>query len=711
MRRHIATITDVAEQHLCTGCGVCAFVQPDDIRMVDDLDAGRRPLVRPGAETTDALGVCPGIALEHPDVHPDGIDQDLLAGWGPVLEVWEGHSTDPEIRLAGSSGGAATALALHAVTDGGAHGVLHTTARTDVPVLNETTLSTTREELLGATGSRYAPASPADGLQRIADAPGPCVFIGKPCDVAATARARAIRPDLDRNLALTIGIFCAGTPSTRGTLELLERLGIDPDDGLSELRYRGNGWPGRAEAVAETAAGERRASMSYATSWGQLQRHRQWRCYVCVDHTGEFADVSVGDPWYRTPEAGERGESLVVVRTERGREAVRAAMASGALELRRLPSSRLSESQPNLLETRGGVWARVLVTRAMGVAAPSYRNLPTFEHWRDQLGPVEQLRSFTGTARRVVRKRLRHRRPVEAWDVGEAPPRAPRYVVITPARDEEEHLELLAKTIEHQTWRPTQWIVVDDGSTDSTGEIVDALAADHDWITAVHRADRGARVPGGGVVETVLAGLDECVVPDWDYLVKLDADLELDADYFERCLGRMERDERWGITGGQVHDRLADGTIAVEGHPRFHVRGATKIYRRATWDAIGGLVVAKGWDTLDEVKANQLGWRTTTFADVAVIQQRETGRRAGWWRDWAKNGRAAWFCGYHPLFVLARAGRVATMRPVGLKGVALLWGYVEAVVRRRPRVDDVELRRYTSRQQLRRLLRRDTIWR
>ena len=580
-----------------------------------------------------------------------------------------------------------------------------------MPVLNETPLSTTREELLGATGSRYAPASPAVGLLRIADAPGPCVFIGKPCDVAATARARAIRPDLDRNLALTIGIFCAGTPSTRGTLELLERLGIDPDDGLSELRYRGNGWPGRAEAVAETAAGERRASMSYATSWGQLQRHRQWRCYVCVDHTGEFADVSVGDPWYRTPEAGERGESLVVVRTERGREAVRAAMASGALELRRLPSSRLSESQPNLLETRGGVWARVLVTRAMGVAAPSYRNLPTFEHWRDQLGPVEQLRSFTGTARRVVRKRLRHRRPVEAWDVGEAPTRAPSNVVITPARDEEEHLELLAKTIEHQTWRPTQWIVVDDGSTDSTGEIVDALAADHDWITAVHRADRGARVPGGGVVETVLAGLDQCVVPDWEYLVKLDADLELDADYFERCLGRMERDERWGITGGQVHDRLADGTSAVEGHPRFHVRGATKIYRRATWDAIGGLVVAKGWDTLDEVKANQLGWRTTTFADVPVIQQRETGRRAGWWRDWAKNGRAAWFCGYHPLFVLARAGRVATMRPVGLKGVALLWGYVEAVVRRRPRVDDVELRRYTSRQQLRRLLRRDTIWR
>ncbi|MEO1061365.1 MAG: Coenzyme F420 hydrogenase/dehydrogenase, beta subunit C-terminal domain [Actinomycetota bacterium] len=712
MRKHIATITDVAEQHLCTGCGVCAFVQPDDIRMVDDLDAGRRPLVRPGAATDEALGVCPGVALEHPDRQVPGVDPELLAGWGPVLEVWEGHATDPEIRLAGSSGGAATALALHAITDGGAHGVLHTTARTDVPVLNETTLSRSREELLGATGSRYAPASPADGLQRIADAPGPCVFIGKPCDVAATEQARRIRPDLDRNLALTIGIFCAGTPSTRGTLELLERLGVATGDQLSTLRYRGNGWPGRAEATVATGEGDRRSSMSYAQSWGQLQKHRQWRCYVCADHTGEFADVSVGDPWYRTPGAGERGDSLVVVRTERGRAAVRAAVADGAIELRRLPGSRLPDSQPNLLATRGGVWARIVTTRALGVAAPRYRNLPTFVHWRRELGLVEQLRSFTGTVRRVGRKRLRHRRAVRPWEVAEmAQPDPPRYVVITPARDEEEHLELLAKTIEAQTWRPTEWIVVDDGSTDGTGAIADALAATHDWITVVHRADRGRRVPGGGVVETVLAGLDACSVDDWDYLVKLDADLELEPDYFERCLRRMELDERWGITGGQVHDRLADGRIVVEGHPMFHVRGATKIYRRATWDAIGGLVVAKGWDTLDEVKANQLGWRTTTFSDIPIVQQRETGRRAGWWKDWSKNGRAAWFCGYHPAFVVARSARVATMRPVGLKGLALLWGYVEAVVRRRPRVDDPDLRRYTREQQLRRLLRRDTIWR
>jgi hypothetical protein len=160
-----------------------------------------------------------------------------------------------------------------------------------------------------------------------------------------------------------------------------------------------------------------------------------------------------------------------------------------------------------------------------------------------------------------------------------------------------------------------------------------------------------------------------------------------------------------------VHNRQPDGTLVVEKHPWFHVRGATKIYRRLTWEAIGGLVTVQGWDTVDEVKANQLGWRTTTLADVPIVQQRNTGVRAGMWRDWSKNGRAAHFCGYHPVFVLVRAARVAATRPFGVRGAALLGGYLGAVLRRAEPIDDRGLVVYTRRQQLRRLTRRPTIWR
>ena len=414
----LAGIADVAERHLCTGCGVCAYLQPEAVTMVDDLERGRRPLVGPGLATGEALAACPGVGLEHlPGEAPAGRLRELEAEWGPVLEVWEGWAADPELRHAASSGGAASALALWALERGGMHGVLHVAARPDVPYLNHTVLSRTRAELLAATGSRYAPASPCDGLQQVEDAPAPCVFIGKPCDVAGARAARRLRPALDARLGLTVGIFCAGTPSTRGTLEMLRRRGVDDPAAVTGVRYRGRGWPGRAVVESRAADGSlRSASLSYEESWGEvLQKHRQWRCYVCADHSGEFADVAVGDPWYRPLGPDEPGQSLVLVRTERGRRAVAEAVAAGYLVLEPRGPEVVAASQPNLLRTRGAIWGRILVLRLLGAAAPRFRRMPMARTWWRVLSPREKLSSLLGTARRVVRKGLRRRAPVRPW--------------------------------------------------------------------------------------------------------------------------------------------------------------------------------------------------------------------------------------------------------------------------------------------------------
>ena len=228
----LRTIRDVAERQLCCGCGVCAYLSLSEIEMVDTLDYGRRPLVARhpphDPRSAEALAACPGLRLEHSfDRHDPALIPELTAGWGSIREVWEGYAADPEIRFAGSSGGAASALALYAIERAGFAGVLHITARPDVPYLNHTVLSTTHAEILAATGSRYAPASPCDGLQMIEDAPGPCVFIGKPCDVAGAVMAAKLRPRLAEKLGLTIAIFCAGTPTTRATMGLLRQLGVD----------------------------------------------------------------------------------------------------------------------------------------------------------------------------------------------------------------------------------------------------------------------------------------------------------------------------------------------------------------------------------------------------------------------------------------------------------------------------------------------------
>jgi coenzyme F420 hydrogenase subunit beta len=419
MSATITGIRDVAEKQLCTGCGACAYIAPDKIKMVDTLKEGRRPLVNDeSVGELDPLAACPGIGLEHTfDTKQDGLVRELLPGWGPVLELWEGYAGDNALRLAGSSGGAATALALHGIEHGGFHGTLHIAAREDVPYLNKTVLSRSREEMMAATGSRYAPASPCDRLDLIENAPTPCTFIGKPCDVAAVDKARRLKPRLDEKVGLTIAIFCAGTPSTAGTLEMIRQMGIDSPTSVSDVRYRGNGWPGMARVTGTSEGAEVTRELSYADSWGAiLEKHRQWRCYVCADHTGEFADISVGDPWYREIPEGEPGRSLVIVRTDRGRRFLKAAMESGALTLERVEPHVLPASQSGLLGVRGSVWARTRVLRLFGAAAPKYVGLPMFHAWLSELTLKAKLRSIVGTMKRIYRKGLKVRRKVVPFE-------------------------------------------------------------------------------------------------------------------------------------------------------------------------------------------------------------------------------------------------------------------------------------------------------
>lgn len=410
----IDSIRDVAEYQLCSGCGACAAFAPTSITMVDDLDHGRRPILASAEDEAArrALRVCPGIELAHDDAHDGGLIAGLRAGWGPVRRVWEGHAGDAAIRHAGSSGGAASALALWSLERGGMHGVIHVAARKDTPYLNETVMSRSRDELLARTGSRYAPASPCDGLGMAEAAPAPCVFIGKPCDVAGAAKLARERPALAEKLGLTIAFFCAGAPSTRGTLELMKKVGVPDPRTISSLRYRGNGWPGRWAVRWTDAEGrEHERSLSYDESWGFLQKYRQWRCYICPDHTGEFADVAVGDPWHTAPKEGEAGRSLILARTPRGERAIESAARDGYLVLEREDAQLLPRSQPNLLTTRGRLWGQLATLRLRGVPVPRYRGFETLRWWL-RLSLRDKAQSTLGTLRRAARRGLRSRVPV-----------------------------------------------------------------------------------------------------------------------------------------------------------------------------------------------------------------------------------------------------------------------------------------------------------
>ena len=286
----------------------------------------------------------------------------------------------------------------------------------------------------------------------------------------------------------------------------------------------------------------------------------------------------------------------------------------------------------------------------------------------------------------------------------------PKYVVITPVRDEGNHIEATIECVLRQTVQPEEWIIVDDGSTDQTGTLVDRYAAQYPWIRVVHRANRGCRKSGGGVMEAFYDGYNSRQCDDWDFLVKLDGDLTFASDYFQSCFEHFTQEPRLGIGGGDIYHEV-DGKLEVEAVPKFHVRGATKIYRRACWEAIGGLFSGAGWDTIDEVKANMLGWDTYGFNELQLVHHRVTGSADGFLRDRVKYGSICFICGYHPLYVLARCLYRSVRKPYILGSLAILFGFLKSYFIRTPKVNDEQLVRYLRKQQLRRLCGMQTIWR
>ena len=398
-------VSDVVKWRLCLGCGACEYACPEKkIKLIDFIDQGIRPVVLPTGDCSgcsDCVTVCPGVGVSHDPMMKtaEGVINMLTEGWGPVLEIWEGHATDKVIRFDGSSGGLASALALYCVENEGMRGVVHVGNDSEEQYKNKSTFSRTRDDILATTGSRYSPASPCDLFQAIEDAEGACVFIGKPCDLEGLRKTQSIRPGLSKNMGVAIGIFCAGTPSTQGTVDLLAKYGINHED-VEELRYRGRGWPG-SFSVRLKSDSEWLELATYEEAWDFLQAYRPYRCHVCPDGTSEFADISCGDPWYRSIDADEPGKSLVLVRSEKGREIVKGAIKAGYIQLTPVEPEILERSQKELLRKRGAIWGRVTTMKALGIPAPHFQGFSLLQNWL-KLSGGQKIRSILGTAKRII---------------------------------------------------------------------------------------------------------------------------------------------------------------------------------------------------------------------------------------------------------------------------------------------------------------------
>lgn len=278
-----------------------------------------------------------------------------------------------------------------------------------------------------------------------------------------------------------------------------------------------------------------------------------------------------------------------------------------------------------------------------------------------------------------------------------------KYLLITPAKNEETFVELTIQSVLKQTVRPVRWLIVSDGSTDRTDQIVRDYASRYDWIELFQMPERGTRDFGGKVlcVNTGYARIEN--LPH-DIVASLDADISLQPDHFEYLLGKFREDPQLGLAG--VPFAEAGVTYDYRFSSADHVSGACQVFRRECFNEIGRYTQVKsGIDVVAVLSARMKGWRTRTFTERHCEHHRPMGVAIHRNKLAAnfKLGQTQYCLGFHPVWQIFRSVYQITRRPYIIAGTALCLGYFWAMAKRVKRPISTELVAFQRRDQMRRL--------
>ena len=277
------------------------------------------------------------------------------------------------------------------------------------------------------------------------------------------------------------------------------------------------------------------------------------------------------------------------------------------------------------------------------------------------------------------------------------------YVLITPARDEGKFIEGTIESVVRQTVRPVKWIIVSDGSTDSTDEIVKHYAAKHRWIEFVRLPERRER-HFAGKVHAFNAGYEEVKDVNYDIIGNLDADITFDEDYMCFLLCKFIQDPWLGVAGTPFREGSEQYDYRFSSVE--HVSGACQLFRRECFVDIGGYVPLKtgGIDLVAVLSARMKGWQTRTFTEKTCEHHKRT--QSGRHKpliDIFKSGYQNYRMGSHPIWHIFRSGYQMSKRPFIRGGVVLLAGYFWAMLTRAKRTMSNDLVAFRRREQMRRL--------
>jgi glycosyltransferase involved in cell wall biosynthesis len=281
-----------------------------------------------------------------------------------------------------------------------------------------------------------------------------------------------------------------------------------------------------------------------------------------------------------------------------------------------------------------------------------------------------------------------------------------RYVLISPCRNEASFMRQTLDSVIAQSLQPSKWVIVDDGSTDETPSILREYAQRHPWISVVTRPDRGHRAVGPGVVDAFYCGYETIDRPSYDFVCKLDLDLQLPPRYFEILIRRMNADPRIATCSGKSYIR-ENGQLMFERHGDDTSLGMTKLYRLERFEEIGGFVREVMWDGIDCHQCRMRGWIACSWdePELRFVHLRPMGSsQQSVYVGRMRHGFGQYFMGTGFLFLAASALARMTQKPYVLGSFAIMWGWLRAALQGKRRYDNPEFRRFLRHYQRRVLL-------
>ncbi len=371
-------VSTIARNGLCTGCGTCASICPNDsISIVRSSETGVYVPEVDGVSCEECgacVRVCPGPGFGLAD-----LSRQIFSGnaydrrTGSYSKCYLGFSTDAALRRRASSGGLVTELLLFALEEGLIDGALVTRMRQDNPLESETFIARNQEEILQASGSKYCPVSTNVALKDVLSMNGRYAVVGLPCHIVGIRKFERLNDTLRARIVLRIGLFCKMSISYFGTSFLLQKYGV-PERDVTEIRYRGEGWPGKGRVWTKSGAVKEVELMRYYDA--RFRSFVPHRCRLCDDYASELADISFGDAWLPESANDSSGTSVVVTRTQFADGLLEKLRRANRAELSQVGVDKIIESQGGMRHKKVDIKARMDLSRLAGHRLPVCDDVP-----------------------------------------------------------------------------------------------------------------------------------------------------------------------------------------------------------------------------------------------------------------------------------------------------------------------------------------------